>query len=201
MKILETVKKHPYIIGGSVAGIILLYFVFRGSGGSASATAGVDPSLVAANAALQQQQDQEQFQLAAINAQAGAQQALTSLQGQIQTQQQVNAISGQLNLAQLQVSAQENQTAAQLADQQLADATQITTANINAVTQQTIAKLQTNQNIQYANLIAGVQKAQINAVSNQGLLQTAGGILSNVFGGGGGGGPSFFSQLGGFLFG
>lgn len=91
------VKKHPYAIGGTIVGLIILWLLLRNSsgGGSASSSSGPSPA---------------DLQLASINAGVGIQQA------QIQAQTQVAQTTADVtnNQTQAALTASELTTAAQL---------------------------------------------------------------------------------------
>jgi hypothetical protein len=187
-KPLEFIAKHktPFLIGG---GVIVVFILARNlSGGSSSAAqttaaTATDPNAAQAAqtaAAFASQQDAEAFKLAYVN-QAGA----------IQTQQQQDAITGSIQLANIQAANATNQSNNQLAlgeaetqanvqIQQIQSNTLLGVAAIQGQTQQVESTNNTNAEIANANALQTIGLAQASAAQSAATGAEVGGILGGV---------------------
>lgn len=165
----DEIKKHPYVIGGAVLGIIVLFFLVSGSGGGgavASAPADGESDVAAAEATNQ----------ASImaNAQVAA--------GQLQLAGLKEQIGGSISLATIQAHTADNANvlAAAVAGQQInAEHASVDLANtLSAQTQQryfqsteTLANINSASTLANTQAIAGalVQQASIASQTTLGL--------------------------------
>lgn len=157
-KITEFVSQHKVAIGGSIAGLLVLYLLMKSSGSGTSS----DAAQISAEAALAQSGQQAQLQLQQLQVQSQAvssqqestdaqtaaslslgttnsNNSLTALEAQYAVQNTANNLSAQTTQAVslLQAQVAENTTAAQVATTQLNDAAYVDIAslpyeNINA---------------------------------------------------------------------
>lgn len=188
---MQFVAKHkvPFMIAG---GAIVLLLVYKNMSGGSSASTTSDSSTATdatsqqialigaqAGAALQAQQDKEQFQL-----------AYGSQQGGISTVQQTNQLNAQLALADIQKQQVEQQTASQLAlgmaetnanvqIQNIIAGENLGIAQVNGQTQQVISTNSSNVNIAQAQAMQAVGEANANAAASQGG-NSMGGIIGAV---------------------
>ncbi len=156
-KLLEPVKKHPFLIGGAIiGGAVVLYLIYKAqrSGGAVAVqqqpqAAGVDPT-------------------ASLAASVQLQEAAYQLQGQ------TNQIQGTLDLAGLQAKSalalQSEQDASTLANNELA--AQVATFQIGSQTD--LAKYQTaaTENVQLQGLTTQVQLATIETGLQEAIANT-----------------------------
>lgn len=163
-KITEFVSQHKIAIGGSIAGLLVLYLLMKSSGSATSS----DTAQINAEAALAQSGQQAQLQLQQLqvqsqavssqqestDAQTAAQlslgttnsnNTLAALEAQYSVQNTANNLSAQTTQAVslLQAQVAENTTAAQVATTQLNDAAYVDIASLpyTSVTPQLIAQV------------------------------------------------------------
>ena len=173
MGILKWIEEHPYISGGLVLGVIILFFILSSSNSSASAsTATTDAS------GLTPAQD--------ASLQALQLQSATQLQGaQIQAQTQANSDSAAVAAAQVQANAQTTaaQLAAQVALQNIVSSGQVqmqtNDTTLQAVQAQIGGQVMINQqNTQGSVDVAGIQAQTLqqqysDAVQSQQIISDA----------------------------
>jgi hypothetical protein len=173
---LQFVAKHkmPFLIGG---GVIVLFLVYKNMSGASTTTSA--PTAAPADPTAEQ--------IALLQAQGSVQSQLAGLQGQIQTTQQVNSINGQIQLANIQAANATQQTAAQLSLGEAQTAASVALANISAQQNVGIAQIQgqTMQDIAGYNAQVGIAQANGIGAAMQSMAsgqeaQAIGGAVSSV---------------------
>jgi hypothetical protein len=170
---LEWVKEHPYLTGTAIIGLIILYFVWRGSSTSnqpASYTSGPSDAQLAAQvasnqtaAAYQANQDSLNAALQAKSIDANAavliaqeQTKTVSAQGESQLQQVLAAAGAQVRMQEIGQQAETTRTNAETSAAVAAIMGQVTG-------QVDIARINAGAGVDIAGIQAGVSKEQIAA--------------------------------------
>ena len=178
------IKEHPYITGGSVFALVVLYLVVKSAGNAASQQAavsanpgGVSDAVYTAELAANAQSTQ-----AAAAAQVQQAQVAGQLQVAADTQESTDAQTSAQQAVALQTILSQAQTAqygaaAQLAAAQSGNAAQVAIANTSAASQVGVATIQGQTAVQQAaDALAATQST--NATS-YGVAQLQAGVVNN----------------------
>jgi len=103
---LTLIKQHPYAATGGivVAGLLIYFLFFRGDSAQQGTAVSGNPN--DQSSAINQQAQDQAFQLQYLQAQQSGQYATAQLQAQTSTVQQVNAITGQIAIEGQRISSQ-----------------------------------------------------------------------------------------------